>query len=885
MKKTKGRGTVKVKMLEENEGITLIALVITIVVLLILAGITIVSLTSENGVLRKAIEAKRAQEEAELYERIQLIVEDAVIEKQTKNSSQEEIKNYIQDRFEKEKLEAIISNYEDGYMITYGIYTKKRMLLDSELRIIKIETAVVGTGAEWEYTINEDGSATLTAYKKEIKGNIDIPNIVDEYAVTKIGDDIFNYATQLTGITIPEGITSIGARTFAFCSNLEWNISFPQSLQEIGEKAFYGCEKITGDLNVLMTAGISYGKGVFMKCNLLTGDIQILMNMLNEDETVISESLFNGFSGLTGILVIPERITAIQNNAFYGCSGITKIEFESNNNLTEIGDAAFYQCSGLTGVLDVPDSVTKIGQEAFYENTGLTGLELPSSLADLGSYAFYHCTNIQGIVTFSTDLSEIKEYTFYNCWNLERLVFDSSGTKGVKIIKQDAFFCCSKLKTIEFPNNLQEIEQKSFYQADLENIIFPDSLTKIGNSAFSYSNKLDIIHWSSALKTIGSYAFRECTNLKTLPDSTSLVTLNEYAFGGCTLLGTNGTNDAIEWIKNSSITKIGDACFKNCTNLIGDFTGEIDNKDGQKVTIEGSPFVGTKINLVKTINLEGKTKIENNEFAGATKLVDAKGQEVTEIVIPDTVTFIGTNAFSGCSSVTSIQIPNSVTSIGNGAFSDCIYLTKFNFPENKNYTSINSNLLKGCTSLKNITIPNNINTIGSSAIYETGIEKIIIPGNVKTLNGSALANNYNLTEIKLEEGIDYIGSQAFRACEVVNLEIPDSVTKLESTVFHYMGNLETLTIGKGVTILPERMLWSTQNVKNVTIKGNITKIEEKAFQGLRNLSTLNMDWSSIIEIQSKAFDKCSSLKGSVKLNLNCSIAEDAFDECGLTVSK
>ena len=119
----------------------------------------------------------------------------------------------------------------------------------------------------------------------------------------------------------------------------------------------------------------------------------------------------------------------------------------------------------------------------------------------------------------------------------------------------------------------------------------------------------------------------------------------------------------------------------------------------------------------------------------------------------------------------------------------------------------------------------------------------------------------------------------------MSLEIPDSVTKLESSVFHYMNNLENLIIGKGVTILPKDMLWSTGKVKNVTITGNITKIEERAFQGLRNLSTLNMDWSSIIEIQSKAFDKCSSLKGSVKLNLNCSIAEDAFDECGLTVSK
>lgn len=92
----------------------------------------------------------------------------------------------------------------------------------------------------------------------------------------------------MTGISLPEGLTSIGARTFQGCSNLEWDVKFPSTLTSIGDNAFNGCSKITGNLDEIMNSNVKYGKGVFMRCNSLTGNIETLIGMLDENETVIS---------------------------------------------------------------------------------------------------------------------------------------------------------------------------------------------------------------------------------------------------------------------------------------------------------------------------------------------------------------------------------------------------------------------------------------------------------------------------------------------------------------------------------------------------------------------------------------------------------------------
>lgn len=228
-----------------QKAVTLIALVVTIVTLLILAGVTIATLTGENGIITKAKQAKENQEEAELYEKIQLILADAAAQNKIEKVDQEQTKSYIAQKILDEKLQAVIETYEDGFVITYGIYTKKILYLDSSLNEIKTELAVVGNTEDWEYTVNANNSVVLTKYKKEISGHFDIPNIIDGHLVTGLGDDLFSYAGEMTSMKLPEGLITIGARTFQNCSSLQWEVVFPKTLETVGDSAFYGCSKIS----------------------------------------------------------------------------------------------------------------------------------------------------------------------------------------------------------------------------------------------------------------------------------------------------------------------------------------------------------------------------------------------------------------------------------------------------------------------------------------------------------------------------------------------------------------------------------------------------------------------------------------------------------------
>ena len=801
-------------------------------------------------------------------------------------SDQQQTQSYISQRFSKDKLKASISTYKDGYIISYGIYTQKILLLDADLNELNSALAVVGKSNEWEYIINDDNSATLTVYKKNISGNFDIPNIIDNHLVTALGDDLFNYATKMTSMTLPDGLITIGARTFQGCSNLEWNVKFPSTLTTVGDNAFSGCSKITGNLDEIMKYNVKYGKGVFMRCSSLTGDIATLIGMLDENETVISESLFSGFSGATGNLIIPARITKIEDNAFYGCSGLNSVTFESNDNLQSIGSYAFYQCRGLIGTLDLPDSVKSIGEYCFSENEGITGLDLPNSLETMGQCSFYRCLSLVGRVNIPSGLKILETKMFYHCNNLSSVTFNSNGNNGVTEICNNAFFECAKLQSLNLPDTLIKIDNTTFYNCgSLANISLPDSLITVDSSAFSQCINLDITHWSKNLTSIGDTAFLSCTKLSTIPNKNQLLYIGRSTFEDCALLGFSSENNIISWLSESNINELGSDCFKNCKYLTGDFLGSIKNKKNNEIKLNGSPFVGTNVKFAKVLNLDGKTSISNNEYAGITKFLDASGNEITTLNIPDTITTIGNYAFSGCSSLIDINISNNVNSIGIGAFQSCTSLTNINLPQNSAYTSLSSYLLNGCSNLKSIEIPKYIEIIQDYALANCNFGNLNIPGNVKTIKFFSFANSYNLKSITLNEGIEYIGSQFLRGASITEIIFPNSVTNIETRALHYCPNLKRIVIGKGITTIPDILINSSLNVEEIIIKGNITEIGQSAFADTPSLKKIDMNWNNITKIGSKAFYNCPALAGNIKLNSSCSIAEDAFLGCSLNISK
>ena len=414
----------------EKRGITLIALVVTIIVLLILAGVSISMLTGQNGVLNRAGEAKEEYSNSSEKEKIQLSYASAITKKLGNSITAEELQN---------ELDEMLGKNQDGTSKTEitdrgdGVFYVKFIETNHNYKIYNGEVALI-TGedksvvepkniADWEYNPNDDGTLTITGYKgsdtevvipnyisgvkvKEIKNSASdsiwsddicdtsesihygcagvdvqktIKRITISYGIEEIGNYAFFGTVGMNNINIPSTVTNIGNVAFLGCKSLD-NINIPSSVASIGWNAFENCSNLT---NVTIQSGLtSIGSSAFSGCSSLT-NITIPSSV-----TSIGESAFKKCSSLTNV-TIPSSVTNIGNFAFSNCSNLTDITIPSS--VTSIGVGAFSGCSSLTNIT-IPSSVTSIGSGAFAICSSLTNITIPSSVTTMESEIFYRNT-------------------------------------------------------------------------------------------------------------------------------------------------------------------------------------------------------------------------------------------------------------------------------------------------------------------------------------------------------------------------------------------------------------------------------------------------------------------------------------------------------------
>lgn len=249
----------------------------------------------------------------------------------------------------------------------------------------------------------DKGEITVFSSNRSIKGAYDIPGEIDGYPVTAIAQNAFNGCSSLTGITLPQGLTSIGHGAFEDSGLI--SITIPDGITSIGYGAFSGCLRLTGI--TLPQSLTSIGGEAFSGCVRLTGIT------LPEGITSIGSGAFSGCVRLTGI-TLPKGITSIQYHTFYGCYGLTSITFPKDLNSIEI--RAFYGCTRLTEIT-LPAGVTSIGNEAFKGCKGLTDITFSQKLKTIKRRAFYGCTSLTRL-TFPKSLSSIIDNAFAGCTNL-----------------------------------------------------------------------------------------------------------------------------------------------------------------------------------------------------------------------------------------------------------------------------------------------------------------------------------------------------------------------------------------------------------------------------------------------------------------------------------
>jgi len=503
------------------------------------------------------------------------------------------------------------------------------------------------------------------------------------------------------------------------------------------------------------------------------------------DVTVVSKGSSFGYYGneyYTGDVVIPESIDlygdsypviGVANGAFKDCVGLTSVTLP--NSITHIGYEAFRNCTGLTNIT-LPNSVTSIGDSAFCHCYSLTNLTLPNSVTDIG----------RGILAETSWWNDQPDGMIY----LGDILL---GYKGEEPVGE-----------IEIKNGTKIIGKAFYGCRGITNITIPSSVTNIRNEAFKGCYNLESITIPNSVTSIGDYAFEFCSGLTSVTIGNSVTSIGDYAFESCSGL----TSVTIP----NSVTSIGNHAFYGCYNLTAVHISDIE--------------AWCKIKFSK-----GVYDYSSNPLYYAHHLY-LNGEEVTDLVIPNSVTNIGACAFAGCTGLTSITIPNSVTNIGASAFNDCDNLTavhitdleawckmKFDKESFMEYSSTPlyyaHHLYLNGKEIKDLIIPNTVTSIEHSVFYgATGLTSITIPNSVTNIGTYAFEGCNNLATVHITDleawcRIEFAGNGSsplsyaqhlyLNGKEVKDLMIPNSVTNVGNHTFSGCTGLTSITIPNSVT--------------------------------------------------------------------------------------
>ena len=353
-----------------------------------------------------------------------------------------------------------------------------------------------------------------------------------------------------------------------------------------------------------------------------------------------------------------------------------------------------------------------------------------------------------------------------------------------KSIGEEAFSKCLKLTTIHFPEGIDSIAPRAFYQSGVSGEFYiPLSLRIIGRQAFARTKISKVIINSNVLATKhssiytigGNSVFANCEELTEVVVKDGC-TMLELGFQQCTSLTNVSLPQSLRYIGSHS-ESTGNYIFSYCSAL-----------DSIKLP-DSLTFIGH--------DAFSRTAVESVEFPSSVKVLSAYAFSncllLENVKLSDSLQIMEYGCFRQCSILQKIDIPNKVLKIGASAFKDCTSLESVNMGEN--IVSIGSEAFMNCTRLKSIILPYSVSSLGRSAFSGcTGLGSVILSNSLKNIESTTFYDCIELKNVIIGNSVESIGSSCFLHCpNLTELIIPNSVSNIADYALSYTG-LKDVTV-------------------------------------------------------------------------------------------
>ncbi len=632
---------------------------------------------------------------------------------------------------------------------------------------------------------------------------------------------------NITELTIPatiEGleVKTISPKAFLNCRYLK-SITFPESLNAIGEYAFNGCINIERvNINSIDSwLNIKFG-------NFYSNPLAYSTGCLYINNLEVSD------------LVIPNSVEVINPYAFLGCQSIEQVTIYSS--LKAIGKSAFCGCKDLKtiNIKSIEDWINVKKEECFDQkyrlcinDKELIELVIPEGIETISEYSFSYCSSIR-----SVDLCN-----------------------SVKYILKGAFDYCNNLECVKIGSNVESFDKDSFKECP--------NLTKINVSSLDEWLKVSSFQYYNAQ---GYDLFINDKKVDELVIPETCKKIKEKSFFNITSIKLLKIPEIIE--------EIGDDAFTYCRNISSIIFYKSFRKKNSCKT-QYNPFRGTnKLKLIDVPSIEDFFRlfpiIKNISLDRYNNLIDLyiDGKLTTDLIIPEGIKELPKFSFESLS-IQSVKLPSSITKIPFGAFRYCTLLKKIEMP---NVKKIDIEAFKCCYSLSIINLPGSLEEISGDAFKEcTSLKSVVLPNKkIKILSDTFTSN-----PIFFCNGITFpFDFDDFKGHLYIRKNLnPETINDSRFIGFwDFINGIPTIL--KDMPLLNNELQDAKYKLKYKKCLSGCIEILGSTLKSPSKVKIPEeIDGVKVISIANKAFSNCKALKEVIMPNTIISIGNSAFENC------